>query len=268
MKTLLLVLLLTCALSASAQLSNEASALATGNALVGAWETSGDATNFSSLVNSKNTFIETSAFNRYSLKELTTLQASFAGRINSNNCLWISISKLNDNSFSEQTFVAGIAKRLSQKFCAGVKLEYKQWLLEDLKYTDSHALIPEASFVVSALPDISLGVVVSNPVRTGMNKAEEKPLSAVILTGVSAKISSKLTFGIAAQSTGDQSVSYNAGMEYRYAQYLMLRVGYKSYPVSQSFGFQLSISKYDLALAMETNPQLGLSSAVSIIFNL
>jgi hypothetical protein len=243
-------------------------AIGSSNALIATWEPNGLSLNFASATNSKSSLIEASAYNRYSIKELTTFKAGLLKKINSNNCLLFSLSRLNNVAFAEQSFETGIAKRLSQKFCTGLKLEYRQWLLEDSRYTGSHAVIPEISFVVNALPSICLGVIVNNPVQTRINSSEIDRLPATILTGVAAKISSRLLFGISAETSTGSEISYNTGIEYKYAQQLMVRAGFSSYPVSQSFGFQLSISKYDLALAVESNPSLGISSAVSIVFHL
>jgi hypothetical protein len=267
MKVSLISFLLTINL-ANAQVNTNTNSMGSANSLVAAWESSGRATNFSSQVNSKNSFFEASAVNLYGIKELTTFSASFAKRINENNTLMFSAARMNNQAFAEQSFETGVAKRLSPKFCAGVKVEYKEWILEDSRYTNSHALIPEVSLLVNALPSVCLGVVVNNPGRSGMKSTDIDRLPSTILTGVAAKISSKVLFGVSAETQSNSSLSVNAGLEYNYASQLILRAGFKSYPVCQSIGFQLKLSKYDLALAMESNAILGISSAVSLIINL
>ncbi len=264
--TLLLILFAKCL--PAQQYTTDARSLSVSNSFAASIQETGVPINIATILHQKNSFIEVTASNKYSLKELTTISASFVKKVNSNNSLLLSLSKTGTNVFSEQSVDAAISKRIATKFSTGVRLKYHLWTVNDSRYSKYQTLIPEISFLVNVLPNINLGVIVRNPVRSRIDAKEEKQLQAEIIAGASALISNKLIFSLASKSVSQSDNSFQAGIEYKYARQFILRTGFQSYPVSQSFGCELILSNYRLAIAIQTQSQLGMSSAISFTFNL
>lgn len=265
---LLILLLFSCKFVCAQQYLTDARSVAVSNSFVAAGQETGIPLNIALLLNQNKSFVEVTAINKYSIKELTTLSAAFAKKINSNNSLFFAIARNGTNMFAEQIVDAAISKRIAAKFSTGVRLKYHQWKTNDSKYSNYQTFIPELSFHVNALSTINLGVIVRNPVRSRIDANEKKKLPAEIIAGVSALVSNKLIFSISSKSVTEKPSSVQAGIEYKYVSQFVLRAGYQSLPVSQSFGCELSLPNYNVAISIQTQSQLGLSSAISLTFQL
>jgi hypothetical protein len=224
--------------------------------------------NKASTVNQKQSFFQLSAVNRYSLSELNSCFVSYSGKINSNNSVVLSIFKTLNKSFTEQFAEVSCSKRLATKFSAAVSMKYYQWKLNDSHYENSQSFIPEISLLVSALPSLNLGVIIRNPVRSRMNANEMKKLPAEIISGISVAVSNKISLSCSATANSTYPTSVQTGIEYIYAPQFIVRAGYNTFPVSQSFGCEFILSSFSTAVAIESNPQLGISSSISLTFAL
>ena len=268
MHRLIFILLFIQSPATAQQLSVAATAVGTSQSFVADPHPQGMPINQAGLIHVAGSFVETTVLNKYSIKELTTVSAGGAIKFNSDNAISIVIAKTGNNSFTEQFVEGGVSKKLTQKLSAGIRLTYYQWNLSGDNYSDSRTWIPELSLLLNALPKIHLGAIIRNPSRSRMNSFEEKPLPATIQSGVTTTLSDKIKLSVSALSSTESDLSYNAGFEYNYSKELIVRTGINSLPLTQSFGFQLTLSKYSLSAAIQNNPNLGISSSVSFLFRL
>jgi hypothetical protein len=99
-----------------------------------------------------------------------------------------------------------------------------------------------------------------------MNAIEEKPLPAEIHTGIAVHVSDRLDLTGSLKQVSESELSYQAGFEYAFYSFFFLRCGFHTLPSSESFGAGLRLKNFMMDVGFETNPLLGLSSAISLCF--
>jgi hypothetical protein len=236
---------------------------AMGNATVACIHTSGIPKNISLLPESENNYIVLSCTNKYFIKELSPVFLNVSKKLKNNFSVVVGVGRVGGESFAEQFFEGGVAKMLGPKFSVGLKFQYYQWVLNESHYNSSSAFIPEIDLYASPLKNLNFGVVIRNPVRSRMNTIENK-LPAEINPGASYKISNKVLIAFSVKEKSDEPLSCQAGVEYEFHQKFSLRIGWHTLPVSESLGFCLKLSKFNIDYSIQSHPQLGYSSSLGL----
>ena len=252
-------------LIASAQLQMaDVRDMAMGNATVACLPSSGISKNISFIPGERKSSISCIASNNYFIKDLSPVFVSFMKSFNDNLAIVTAIGRMGNKSFSEQFIETGIAKKLGQKFYAGIKIQYHQWVVSESYYENSHAFIPSIGLFTNPLKNLCFGVLIRNPVRVRMNAIEQNKLPVLINPGISCKVSEKVLIAFSVTQQSDQPLSSQLGIEYLFHSKLFFRFGWHTVPVSETFGFGLKLNKINLDLAFQTHPVLGNSSAIGL----
>lgn len=238
------------------------------NATVGCTSTYGIPTNIAALEWNKNSFISCTVSNKYFIEDLSPVSIAVSKRFNNLFSIEAALCRMGNRNFAEQFIETGISKKLGPKFSAGIKICYHQWIINESNYSNSGVFIPEAGFFVSPFQTINVGVVIRNPVRVRMNAIEQKKLPARIHSGISVKISQKVLFACSLNQQSDLPVSIRSGIEYYFHPKLIIRAGYHTQPASETFGFGLCLSRLQIDLSGETHPLLGISSSITLTYQL
>ena len=212
----------------------------------------------------KNTSLNFSVANKYFIKELSPVFLSIVKPFKNDFSVLAGLGRIGNSQYSEQLYEGGIVKKLAQKFSAGIKIQFHQWIISESQYKSSRCFIPEASLFANPLKNIFFGVIIRNPVRVRMNTIEKNKLPAVINTGLSVKVSDKLLFACSAIQQSDETLSFQTGVEYSFHPRFLLRTGFHTLPLCESFGISLKLSKVFIELSLQTHPVLGNSSTIAL----
>jgi len=256
-----------CCCEVSAQLYNsDARDMAMGNASVACLPTSGFSKNMAFIPQERKSFLCMNVMNKYFIKDLSPVFLSFIKSFNGTFSVNAGIGRMGNDKFSEQMIETGIAKKLSDKFFAGIKIEYHQWAFSDGNYSNSHTFIPSVGLYTNPIKNLSLGVIIRNPVRSRMNAIETNKLPAQINPGFSLKVSEKIKIACSVTQQNDRPLATQFGMEYSFHPRLFFRCGWQTVPVSESFGFALLLDRMFIDLSLQTHPLLGNSYSMAITF--
>jgi hypothetical protein len=217
--------------------------------------------------NSIKTNISATVLNKYYLSELSSASIGYIKNFNSTTGISFGIACTGTKAASEQSAAIGIAKKVNSKVSIGIKASFHRWQFEDSYYPVSQTILPEVHVVASPIKKLCLGVIIRNPVRSRMNAIEQK-LPATIISGFSYLISDKVTLASSLTQKSNDTFSIQSGVEYMFHSKIFIRAGWQTYPLSQSFGFGLNISKFFIDVSIQTQQHLGNNSSVSLIFNL
>jgi hypothetical protein len=243
--------------------SSDARDMAMSNSSVAALPSYGFSKNMAFIPAQKKSYITMTVFNKYLLKDLSPV---FLNYVKSFNKFSIStgIGRTGNDNFSEQMLEAGIAKKLGEKFYAGIKIEYHRWILSDANYPQNHVLIPSAGIYTNPLKNLSLGVIIRDPVRSRMSAIETTKLPALLNPGLSLKVSEKIIVATSVIQQSSKPLSTQFGLEYFFHPRLVFRCGWQTLPSSESLGFALLLNHLSIDFGLQTHPLLGNSFAIAI----
>ncbi len=264
----ILFLLSCCEESFSQIYFSDARDMAMANASVASMPTDGISKNCAFIPPERKSLLCMNVINKYQIKDFSPAFLTFIKTFNDHTSVLLGIGKTGNNNFSEQTAETGIAKKLADKFTAGIKIEYHQWTLNDGTYLNSHAFIPSLSLLSTPIRHLTLGAIIRNPVRSRMNAIEKNKLPAGIDAGLAVTISPKIIIAGSFRQQNNIPLSTQFGMEYIVHPLIVFRCGWQTIPVSQSFGFGINLNRMKMDLGMQTHPLLGNSYCIALNFKI
>jgi hypothetical protein len=201
--------------------------------------------------------------NRFGIKELGTRTAALlipAGKAS----IGAAYSHFGYTDFKRDMAGVACGMILSEKLAAGVQIDYfsERTIGE---YNNNQCVTFETGLVASPSEKIMIGIHIFNPLPNSIRKTHE-PITLSI--GAGAELSRILFAGAEAEMCSGGKFTLKTGFEYEAVKNLWLRAGYVTLNNSFCFGtgFRSGIAMIDLAFA--THERLGVTSSVSLIFNI
>ena len=201
--------------------------------------------------------------NRFFLSELSTRsvalalpagKASFAGLY----------SYFGYADYRRQTVAVACGLPLSDRISAGIQIDYFNERTYG-EYSAWQSVTCEAGILIEAAENLSLGIEVFNPVPNSIRKNE---LPSRLRLDISGRLNSALCAGAGVEMSSGGKPCVSMGMEYKIYKDLSVRGGFRSEFTSFSFGMGYRAGLAVIDIAFYTHEKLGISTAVSVIFNL
>jgi len=180
----------------------------------------------------------------------------------------LSFSRYGYQAFHETQAGLSFGKSLCKKVKAGINLEYRR-IKQYAEYGSPYAIIPSAGIQVLPVPDLVLGLKVSNPAGQGYYPQGYMKLPAVIKAGIAYQPEPDILFCFELNSETGCKPVYSGGVEYNYEKKFILRLGLSSAPCmhySLGIGYLGKHLKTDLAVSH--HPVLGFSPVIALSFEL
>jgi len=161
---------------------------------------------------------------------------------------------------------AGLAcgLRLSDKISAGVQVDYFSEKAAG-EYDNTQMVTCEAGLLFKPGETITFGIHVFNPVPGSLRKSF---LPSSLRVGSGIELSDVLFAGAEAEMSSGKNLVFRTGFEYNAAKNLFLRGGFSSENTSFSFGLGYLFRSVRLDLSFVTHEKLGISSSVSLVFQI
>jgi hypothetical protein len=168
------------------------------------------------------------------------------------------------SDFRRETGGLACGLKLSEKIAAGVQIDYFSERTYG-EYSNSQAISFETGVLIAASENIRMGIHLFNPLPESLNKYK---LPSRLRVGTGIDLSSGLFAGIEAEMSTGSKLIIRTGFEYDTMKKIWLRGGFSTDNNSFSFGlgYRLKFAMMDIAFA--THEKLGVTSSVSLIFNL
>ena len=202
---------------------------------------------------------------RFQVKELSLVAGSVVIPAGTGN-FGFSFSQFGSGNFRKNRMGLAFAKSFSEKFGAGIQMEYLSSLLPENQRARGFVTF-EGGLIFSPAEKLHFGAHVFNPVRAGMKT-------------VSGEIKAPVVFRAGGHYAFDESVLLTfegeketrtpfvvrSGIEFLPVQNLVLRMGVSGKPFHYTAGIGYTIGKVTTDIGFSYHGNLGLTPAVSLQF--
>ncbi|MBC6368584.1 hypothetical protein [Algoriphagus sp. AK58] len=208
--------------------------------------------------------ISVSVDQRFGLKELSTL--SFSGALkNEFATIGLGISRFGGDLFNQQIFGIGVSNTLGI-VSLGAKIDWFQTQIEG--FGSGHSLVFSLGGIAELSPVFFLGAHISNLTQSKVSKHSEQRLPTLVQLGLSYFPSEPLRIHSELEKDVDLPPVFKLGLEYRLAEWILLRTGINSNPSRVSFGLGIRKDLFGLDYAYGQNSALGRTHHFSLSLKL
>ena len=168
--------------------------------------------------------------------------------------------------YNEKKAGIAFAKKLGERFSAGVQLDYLNTYINDDNYGSHTTFAVEAGLLAEPLKNFRIGFHVYNLSRAKLAEYADEKIPTIFRLGAAYRFSDKLSWSVEEEKDVDQKAVFKSGLEYHVVDALYLRGGIGTNPTLFSFGFGLKINNLMLDIASTYHQVLGFSPAVSLTY--
>ena len=158
----------------------------------------------------------------------------------------------------------GYSMKLSEKFFAGVQLNYQNINIQN--YGSKNAVTGEVGIYAKITEKWLLGISVFNLGRAKLSDYQDDRFSTVFRLGSSYKFSEKLLLSGEFEKDLDSPLRFKAGLEYEIVDQFFVRGGFLSSPTEVTFGFGYNLKHIRLNIGSAYERVVGWSPHFSISF--
>jgi len=182
-------------------------------------------------------------------------------------CFGLSINSYGSKNFNTKKFGLGYAKKLSERFSAGLQLDYINIYIAD-NYGTKGLFTFELGLFAKATENIHIGAHVFNPIRAKLIAYNDERLPVVMNLGIQWTASENFIFSAEAESDINNKLILKTGLEYRIIDMLYARLGISNNPNMVSFGAGLHLGNFRIDFSSSMHQVLGYSPQFSFIYEL
>lgn len=262
--SILLLSLLGFSQSSGEPLEYGAQAQAIGNATVtlnGTWALFHNQAGLTSLAStSAGAFYQS----RFSLRELGTTGFGVAHPA-AGGVFGLSYVRYGYNAYREQHLGLAYARRLGERFSAGVQIDYFSLFLGGA-YGNDHAFTFEGGAIYQASEKVEIAFHVYNPVRAKLEAFNDERLPSLLRVGASYLLSDRVALRAEIRKHIDYDPSLAMGMEYQLVDGLFVRAGVAGAPSRLAFGAGYRARAFQVDISAGYNEVLGYSPQLSLTY--
>ena len=201
--------------------------------------------------------------NRFGLKELSTCSVAITAPV-WRASLGSIYSRFGYSDFRREIVGVACALTVSDKISAGIQIDYLSEKTYS-EYNNINILTFETGVLISASEDVMIGIHLFNPVPNSLRKNE---MVSVLTAGVGTNLSNNLFAGFETEITTRGNTDFRLGFEYEVVRSFIIRGGFRTLNPSFSFGIGYKAGPAIVDLSFTTHQKLGITSSVSLIFNI
>jgi hypothetical protein len=201
--------------------------------------------------------------NRFGVSELGTRTAGFvlpAGSVS----LGAVYSYFGYSDFRRQMVGIACGMPLSGSIAAGIQIDYFSEKTTG-EFNNNQIVTCEAGILVNISEVVRLTIHVFNPVPNSVRKSE---LSTSLKTGALVSLNKELSAGVEVACSSGKKLTLRTGFEYEAVKKFMVRGGFSSENNSFCFGIGYMVCGTKVDIGFATHERLGITSAISITFEL
>ncbi|MBS4014303.1 MAG: hypothetical protein KGZ97_11185 [Bacteroidetes bacterium] len=204
------------------------------------------------------------AENRYLIPDLTlgagALAVPAAGGV-----FGLSFTHFGYSLYNENKVGLAYSRMFGERFSAGVQLNYHHLSIGE-DYGSKSSVTVEMGVIYELIENLHIGFHLFNPTRTKIADYDGERIPTIMRGGFSYTFSDRVIFIFETEKDINLEAVYKAGLEYRVIDPIYLRVGVGTNPMSNSFGFGLEFSNFQLDLSSSYHHILGYSPQFSLIY--
>lgn len=199
---------------------------------------------------------------RFLLKELSLYNAAFTLSTNSGN-FGLDARYYGFADYNEMQLALAYGRSLGNKIDLGVQFNY--YGVRVPGYGNASTFNFDIASIVHLTDKLNAGVHVYNPVGGKLGKAEEEKLASLYSFGFGFEASEKFFVSTEIEKEEHRPVNVNVGLQYKFLDQLMTRIGIASATSSMYFGIGLKLNSFTLHATATYHQQLGISPGMLLI---
>ncbi|NQU53789.1 MAG: hypothetical protein HQ522_14765 [Bacteroidetes bacterium] len=204
---------------------------------------------------------------RFMIDELSHSAGSFILPVNAGT-FGFSFSQFGQGSFKENKLGLAFAKQLSEKFHAGIQLDYFLQRFPENSSAFGFATF-EAGIIYSPNKKLFLGAHVFNPISNGIETLEGKQkMPAIFRFGGHYNFDEMVLLTVEIQKDYEHPFLLKTGIEFSPVENLALRFGVSGKPVNYTAGLGYTFGKITTDIGFGYHGNLGLTPSISMQFRL
>lgn len=203
--------------------------------------------------------------NRFLLKELQSQGLVYVQPLKKMGVISVGAQTYGFELYRTNRIGAGYSLKLSERFFAGVQLNYQGIRLSE-NYGTKNTMTAELGILGKITDNWRVGMSVFNLGRSKLADYEDDRFTTLMRLGTSYTFSDKLVVAAEAEKNIDFPTRFKAGLDYQAVQNLYFRAGFATQPVEISFGFGYKFGVIQLDLGSAYHQQLGWSPHFSLTY--
>lgn len=168
------------------------------------------------------------------------------------------------SAYSEKKVGLAFAKMFGENMSAGIQLDYLNTFFNDEFYGSRTTFVVEGGILAEPIGNLKIGMHIFNPSKAKLAEYGDERVPVIMRFGVSYKFSEIVQLSSEVEKDIDYKNIFRAGLEYRPAEVLHLRIGVASNPSLSCFGFGLKLKDFMIDMSIQYHEVLGYSPQFSL----
>ncbi|MCC5943697.1 MAG: hypothetical protein JJT94_02080 [Bernardetiaceae bacterium] len=204
--------------------------------------------------------------NSFTMSGLNGLAAGAAVPIRNDGTAGVGVWRFGDEIYNEHRVMLGYSHRI-EGVSIGVQANYVQLMVRGVGVRRMLAL--EFGGVARLAEKLYLGAHIYNFNQAQVHEFEDERLPTIIKTGLSYRPLERVMFNIEVEKDIEYEPMVKAGIDYEVLEDVMrVRGGITTQPFVNYFGAGLRYKSLEIDYALTTQPDIGLSHHISLLWNL
>ena len=218
--------------------------------------------NQASLAKMNNTSAGIYGEKRFLLNELGLYDAAVAVPTSSGN-FGLDARYYGFSDYSESQLGLAYARSLGTRIDVGVQFNYYDVHIGG--YGNASTINFELSTILHLTDNLNAGLHVCNPIAGKLGKNEEEKLASIYSAGIGYEASENFFISIEIEKEEDKPVNINAGLQYKFLQQLLARLGVSAATSTMYLGIGFGWKTMRLDVTAGYHPQLGITPGLLLI---
>ena len=181
--------------------------------------------------------------------------------------LGVSANFFGNAYYNESEFKLSLAKKMSEKYGAGVSIYYRRNQFPVEYFRTAHGLTFEMGAVYRFNPCWQMGVIFLGPFGLYSSSAAKSSMDRPAgIVSILWKVNEQLSFGAESVQTFQPSSAFKLALEYRLSEKLTIRAGLRFRQLLPALGMSFRKGNLGVHLALEIHPYLGFSPTTALSF--
>ncbi|CAG0965254.1 MAG: hypothetical protein HND27_03840 [Bacteroidetes bacterium] len=202
--------------------------------------------------------------NRFGIKEMSIKAGAFAYPLKS-GALGISVSSYGFNLYNENKAGISYGQRFSEKFSAGIQLNYVSTQLGE-NYGKRQSFTGAVGIMAKLSNELTLAAHLYNPTRTKLSDYNNEKIPTIMRIGLMYTFSEKVILTADVDKNIYEKPIVKSGIEYHPIPILYFRMGIATNPTQNNFGVGIQTKELRIDIATGYHSKLGFSPAVSLAY--
>lgn len=173
------------------------------------------------------------------------------------------LATFGNHDYRESMFTAGYTMKLMPTLAMGISSHVLTTSVSDAYYDNPPARVTISAALQYQTQNVIIGAKVFNPVFVQMGTETESHIPVVMGIGASYQIHESLLATAEFEKNIYLPLTSKLGIEYTYRDCLSARIGFSTNPGIYTFGLGYQGTSYNIDLAAQMHPYLGLTPQIS-----